>query len=165
MFEFSSLSSFISFFLFPSINSKLLRLILYCWHCVSGRALLRTRRPLWGPGLISLCLPTHQSPAGAKIYGDVDTTRWMSLTTVFQLQRSPQDKKPQGGLCSNRNLTWGNCSYCLSLRQLWAMKLDECVWRSLLVDGRALKRRQNVCGACRLLSRGSFTLLFQYPAM
>lgn len=59
----------------------------------------------------------------------------MSLTTVFQLQCSPQDKKPQGGLCTNHNLTWGNCIYRLSLRQLWTMKLDESMCGSLLVDG------------------------------
>lgn len=85
---------------------------------------------------LSGCPPTSllQEPKFMAMQ-KVDTTRWMSLTTVFQLQCSPQDKKPQGRLCSSCNLTWGNCSFCLSLRPLWAMKLDEMMCGSLLVDG------------------------------
>lgn len=119
---------------------------------------------------LSACPPTGliQEPKfmAMKI---VVTTRWMSLTTVFQLQCSPQDKKPQGGLCSNCNLTWGNCCYCLSLRQLWAMKLDASMCGSLPVDGwiAESKTEDNVYNVCFLLSRGPFTLLYccQYPAM
>lgn len=103
----------------------------------AGQPLPRTRRLCGAQGsYLSAWPPTSllQEPKFMAMQ-KVDITRWMSLTTVFQLECSPQDKKPREALCSNRNLAWGNCSYCLSLRQLWAMKLDECVWRSLLVDG------------------------------